>query len=165
MKSIILFGSTTGNTETIAKSIETLLGNSKAVDIATIENGADINEYDLVVLGVSTWGIGELQDDWIDKLDILGGIDYSNKKVAIFGLGDQEGYPDSFVSGMKPLYDKVLLSGGEIIGFTPTSGYNFDESEAVVEDNFIGLVIDEDCQSNLTDERVANWINQLKEEI
>lgn len=165
MKSIILFGSTTGNTETIAKSLEIELGEAKAVDVAAIDSGSDVNDCDLLILGVSTWGIGELQDDWMEKLDILSEIDYSNKKVAIFGLGDQEGYPDSFVSGMKPLYDKVLLSNGTVIGFTPTDGFNFDESEAVVDNSFLGLVIDEDCQSDLTDERISNWVNQLKKEI
>lgn len=165
MKTIILFGSTTGNTETVANSIAAELDGAKLMDVSTFNNPSEINEYDLIILGISTWGIGELQDDWMDKIDLLGDIDYSNKKVALYGLGDQEGYPDSFVSAMKPLYDKVIISGGNIVGKTSTDGFNFDESEAVVNGEFVGLVIDEDCQPNLTEERISNWVNELKKEI
>lgn len=165
MKTIILFGSTTGNTETVANSIAAELDGANLMDVSTFDNSGELNEYDLIILGISTWGIGELQDDWMDKIDLLGDIDYSNKKVALYGLGDQEGYPDSFVSAMKPLYDKVIISGGNIVGKTSTDGFNFDESEAVVNGEFVGLVIDEDCQPNLTEERISNWVNELKKEI
>jgi flavodoxin I len=43
-------------------------------------------------------------------------------------------------------------------------GYDFTESKAVKNSNFVGLTIDEDNQSDLTDERVKIWVAQIKKE-
>ncbi|MFW3346663.1 flavodoxin, partial [Aliarcobacter butzleri] len=44
----------------------------------------------------------------------------------------------------------------KIIGFTSTEGYYHDGSKAQIDDKYVGLVIDEDNQSDLTDERIEN---------
>lgn len=165
MKPVIIYGSTTGTTEGVANTISEKIGNATLMEVSSFNGSYDIDNSDLVIFGSSTWGIGDLQDDWIDKVDLLNDIDFSGKKVALFGTGDQEGYPDSFVSALKEIYDKVIARGGTVIGFTSTDGYTFDESDAVIDGKFIGLAIDEDCQSNLTDERITNWVAALKEEV
>jgi flavodoxin I len=164
MKSIIIYGSTTGNTKEVAVSIGNKLG-STVVDVADLSDFKEILDYDLILLGASTWGIGDIQDDWLDNLNNLKNLDFTGKTVAFFGTGDQEGYPDSFVSGIKDLYDIVIAKGGEIIGFTDPSSYTFDDSAAIKDGKFIGLAIDSDNQNQLTEDRITNWVNQIKKEL
>ncbi len=156
MKAVI-FGSTTGNTETVAQKIADALGGADVISVGDA-SAEDLGKYDVLVFGTSTWGVGDLQDDWEENIDILDEIDYSGKKVALFGLGDQESYSDTFVDGMKALKDKITAKGGTLSGEWPVDGYEFDESAAVEGDHFIGLALDEDNQSDLTDERIASWV-------
>ena len=121
-----------------------------------------VQDYDIVLLGSSTWGLGDLQDDWEGLLDDLGSADLSGKKVGFFGTGDQDGYPDTFVDAIGLLYEAVAGSGADFIGATDTDGYNFDESKAVKDGKFVGLVIDEDNQSDASDERIDNWVSAVK---
>ena len=85
----IFFGSTTGTTESVAARIAERLGVAQAdvhnVAAASVE---DVKKYDLLLLGSSTWGSGELQDDWPGFLDKLGKEDLSGRRVALFGCGD-----------------------------------------------------------------------------
>lgn len=164
MKTVVIYGSTTGVTETVANIIGSKIDGAEVLEVSNINFKSISEEYDLVILGTSTWGIGDLQDDWFDKVDELKGADFSNKTVAFFGTGDQEGYPDSFISAVRTIYDAVVADGVNIIGFTSKEGYNFDESDAVVDNKFIGLAIDEDNESNKTEDRIISWINQLVEE-
>ncbi|GAB6090096.1 flavodoxin [Spirochaeta dissipatitropha] len=156
----VVFGSSTGNTENAAEKIAEALG----ADVKNITevSGDDLNEYDNLVFGVSTWGAGELQDDWEDNIDVLTDADFSGKKVAIFGLGDQEGYPDTFVDGMGTVAEKLKAGGAEIVGHTSTDGYTFDSSTAVVGGKFLGLVLDEENQEDMSDDRIASWTEELK---
>jgi len=157
----IFYGSSGGNTAGIAKQLGGLLGIDAADihDIATATT-AKLASYDQLVLGTSTWGMGDLQDDWeaFDASD----LDLSSKQVAIFGLGDADGYPDTFVDGMDDLRALAVGAGASLIGAWPTEGYSFDDSRAVSGDHFIGLVIDYDNQAELNDERLAAWAEQLK---
>jgi flavodoxin I len=161
-KTAVFYGSTTGTTKRIAEAIAEKLG-ADLFDIAKT-NAEIFQNYDNIVLGTSTWGIGAIQDDWENGLLILDKVDMSNKKIAIFGLGDQMGYPDSFVDGMKDIYDKALEKKATVTGHFDTDGYSFSESKAIADNKFVGLAIDEDTQSNLTDERINRWIAQLKSE-
>lgn len=67
MKTGIFFGSTLGTTENIAGQIATAL----RISPDDIHNVADtdpsaVQGYDCLLLGSSTWGAGDLQDDWYD---------------------------------------------------------------------------------------------------
>lgn len=159
-KTAIFFGSTTGNTESIATKIAELLG-AETFNVADSPTDA-LSEYDTLILGTSTWGIGDLQDDWENFISDLEGADLNGKTVALFGLGDAESYPDSFVDAMKPIYDVVAEKGCKIVGAVSTDGYTYDSSLSEVDGKFIGLPLDEDNESNLTDERIKNWVAQLQ---
>lgn len=159
MKAVI-FGSTTGNTEAVAQKIADALGGADVISVADA-SADELGKYEVLVFGTSTWGVGDLQDDWEDNIDILDNIDYSGKKVALFGLGDQESYSDTFVDGMKALKDKITAKGGKITGEWSVDGYTFDESASVEGDHFIGLALDEDNQSDKTDERIASWVASI----
>ncbi len=158
MNTCVFFGSTTGNTESVANKVAEALG----CDCVSCDEVSKASDYELVVLASSTWGAGDLQDDWEDASTKLKDVDFSGKKVALVGVGDQSGYSDTFVNAMKALYDIVVSKGATIVGQTSTDGYSFDASESVVDGKFVGLVIDEDNQSDMTDGRIKNWVESLK---
>lgn len=162
----IFFGSTTGNTTAVAEAIAKELESFGKV---TLHNMADsdlstMSEYDLIILGASTWGFGEIQEDWFGS-ESLPCIDLSGKNVAIFGLGDQSGFSDTFVDAIGILTKSAENAGATLIGKWPIDGYEFSNSAAVRNNMFYGLAIDEDNQSDQTSERVLQWINQLKKEL
>lgn len=162
----IFFGSSTGNTQSAADKIKDGLGD-QAADPKSIADATtdEIAGYNSLVFGASTWGAGDLQDDWDDNLSTVKSVDFSGKKVAIFGLGDQQSYPDSFVDAIGTLAKLVREAGGTIVGQVATSGYDFDESEAVEGDVFPGLPLDDDNEAEKTDERIASWVSGLKTEL
>ena len=164
MTTAIFFASSTGNSEEIANKISVALNDIEVFVLAgtKIEK---INEYDKLILGSSTWGDGELNDDWEDIWGDFCKLDLSNKTIALFGLGDQESYSDEFCSAMGIIYEQIAKSGAKIIGFTSTDGYYHDSSKAQIDDKFVGLAIDEDNQSDLTDERINKWTNEIRENI
>ncbi|MGA2822829.1 MAG: flavodoxin [Bacteroidales bacterium] len=161
----IFYGSTTGNTEKVANFIRQAFGEENAdvynVDITDL---ADVQKYPNLIFGVSTWGVSDLQDDFEDFMEILEQVDFSGKKVAIFGLGDQSTYTDSFVDAMGILYKRLKKKGVKIVGFVPRTGYSFNASLALVKDKLAGLAIDEEFESQLTGQRVADWVGNLKKE-
>ncbi len=163
MKTVILYGSSGGNTSDVAERIKEVYGEANLVDVA--DASADDLNADFIILGTSTWGIGDLQDDFEDFLETLEEADLGDKTIALFGLGDQDGYPDTFCDGLGILYDTVADKCKKVIGFTATAGYEYDESKAEVDGKFVGLPLDEDNQSDLTDERIEKWVAQLKEEL
>jgi flavodoxin I len=158
----IFYGSSTGNTKDVSVKLQSALGGD-LFDI-TETDAETISGYQYLVFATSTWGAGDLQDDWEDFFPSLDDVDFSGKKVAIMGLGDQENYGDTFVDGMRLLLDKVIERGGTVVGFTSTDGYSYENSEAERDGRFIGLVIDEDNQSDKTDERIKSWTAGLKKE-
>lgn len=161
----LFYGSTNGNTERVAEMIKDAWGDDlEMMDISEAEV-ADLEGADALILGTSTWNDGQLQDDWEDFSDNLGEIDFSGKKVAVFGLGDSVGYSTDFVSGMGILAKKIKAAGATLVGAWPTAGYEFEGSEAVDGDSFLGLAIDEDNEDDKTEERVQQWVAQVKNEI
>jgi flavodoxin I len=166
MKNIgIFYGSTTGNTEKVAGMIGKEFGEDNAdiyqVDIVEKE---DVQKYKYLIFGVSTWGVSDLQDDFEDFLEILDEVDFSGKKVAIFGLGDQSTYADSFIDAVGILYDGLKKMGVTVVGSVPKTGYSFTGSMAYIKGKLVGLAIDEEFESHLTEQRVRNWVKQLKKE-
>lgn len=125
-----------------------------------------VKEYDLLILGTSTWGDGELQDDWYDGIKVLKSADLSFKNIALFGCGDSESYCDTFCDGMGILYEDLKDSGCSFIGNkVGTDGYSFSSSIAVVNGAFVGLALDEVNESDKTAERIDNWTAELKKHI
>ena len=158
MKTAIFFGSTTGTTEMIAQKVGELLG----AEVYSANEIDKVEEYDFVIFATSTWGMGDLQDDWYDALEKLKTKNLSGKKVGLIGIGDQEGFGDTFVDGIGTIYEEIKDMGITLVGKTSTEGYNFGNSKAVVDEEFVGLVINENNQSDLTDERIKNWVEKVK---
>lgn len=170
----IFFGSDTGNTRKVAKTIAKKLGDAadSPVDVkkASID---DLLKYDALILGTPTLGDGELpglsaggsEESWEEFLPQLKGASLSGKTVALFGLGDQEAYGHEFVDALILLYNVVVDSGAKVIGFWPTAGYSFEKSDSIIDGKFVGLVLDHENQSDLTDERLDEWLAAIKPEL
>ena len=160
---IVIYGSTTGTCEAIAQKIASKLG-CQAVNVQ--ELSADmVSAHQNLLLGTSTWGSGELQDDWYDGLKVLQGADLNGKTIALFGCGDSQSYADTFVSGMGELYNGIKQSGARFIGCVATDSYSFDASLAVVDGKFIGLPLDDLNEADKTDARIDAWLTQICPEL
>lgn len=162
-KIAVFFGSSTGNTEDVANQLAEKLGG----DVFDVSNKPTdkLSEYNSLLFGTSTWGAGDLQDDWEDFIGDVEEADLNGKTIAIFGCGDGGSNPDTFVGGMSHIYNAIKDKGCKIIGAVDTDGYEYDDSESVVDNKFVGLPIDEINQSELTEERIENWVEQIKDDL
>lgn len=164
MSNAIFYASSTGNTEMVAKDIAKQLNITNIFDVSN-SSCSLINDYDKIIIGTSTWGDGDLQDDWDDGWKEFCQLDFNGKTIALFGLGDQESYADNFVDAMGTIYEQVISKGGKVVGQWPSSGYVHEESKAQMQEGFfVGLAIDEDNESELTQERINLWCEEIKEE-
>ncbi|NLX66499.1 MAG: flavodoxin [Bacteroidales bacterium] len=164
MKSIaIIYGSSTEHTKNAAEKIAELLADFSPT-LVNIHEGDETPflTHDVLILGVSTWGVQDLQDDWNDFYPKFEKLDLSGKTIAIFGLGDASIYPGSFVDAIGILYEIVTQKGATVIGEVSPKGYDFEYSRAFIEGKFVGLPLDDDSEPELTEERIINWLETLK---
>ena len=162
-KTLVVYGSSTGTCQAIAEKIGEKL-RAEVVDVASLTDG-QVNEAENLILGTSTWGAGELQDDWYDGVEKLKSADLSGKTVALFGCGDSESYSDTFCGGMEEIYSAVSEKGAKVIGEVSTDGYTFDDSAAVHDGKFVGLALDDVNEDDKTDERIDAWVDSIKSEL
>ena len=160
MSITIIYGSDGGVTRKIANKIAAKSG-VKALDIKKATK-ADFESGSLLVLGCPTYADGELQSDWVEHLHKLEEAELANKRIALFGLGDQVNYPASFVDAIGILYDIVIGKGAKVVGFTDPAGFDFTESKALRDGQFVGLALDEDNQAAKSDARIGAWLSQIK---
>jgi flavodoxin I len=161
----LIYGSDTGATESVIEVLEGIINKEvEVIEVCNVDED-DFLKFDFLILGIPTWYDGDLQSDWEDYYDTFKTIDFTNKIVAIFGLGDQIGYGEYFVDGIGILAQVVIKNGGKIIGNCSTDGYDFMQSKAEKSEGiFYGLPIDEDNQHHETENRIEKWWQQLKEE-
>jgi len=167
MKIGLFYGSTTCYTEIAAEKIQETIG-EELVQLHNIKDTPliDCLNYDLIILGISTWDYGELQEDWESIWLDINEIDLSGKIVALYGMGDQIGYTDWFQDALGMLHEQVTAQGAQLIGYWPNKGYEFSASKALTEnkEHFVGLALDEDNQYDLSENRINQWCEQILEE-
>ena len=164
----IFFGSSSGVTRGAAKLLSEEFSGSKLIDMEEDFDGIDqFDDFDVLLIGSSTWGQGDPQRDWVDPLYELDNErpDFSGKKVAFFGAGDQKTHGEHFLSALGKMHDLFVSLGAEAYGFTSVSGYDYTHSLAQRDEKFCGLGVDDVNQKDLTKERVVGWANQLKNEM
>jgi len=164
----IFYGSSGGTTRNAAEKLERFFEDAEVIDMEEDFDDIDqILEFDHLILGSSTWGQGDVQRDWVDPLYEMENDepDFSGKKVAFFGAGDQDTHGEHFVSALGKMHDLFTKLGAEAYGFVPTDGYSYEASLAIKEGAFCGLPIDDVNQEELTDKRIENWATQLKTEM
>ena len=160
-KTVIIYGTSTGTCEDLAGRIGAKLGVDNIINVTDLDDSVIANN-DNLILGTSTWGAGEMQDDWYDGIKTIKSANLSNKTVALFGCGDSGSYPDTFVGGMAEIYNAVKTAGANVIGAVSTEGYTFDDSESVVDGQFVGLALDEVNEDDKTDERIDAWVAEIQ---
>ena len=74
-------GISTGNTEDAAKQMQLALGkdSTQIFDVAT-EKASDIEQFTNIVFGASTWGIGDMQDDFEEFMTEINSANLEGKK-------------------------------------------------------------------------------------
>jgi flavodoxin I len=168
----IFYGSTDGHTAAAAAELKKELdafiapAGEEGVELFDIADYylEEMLDFDCLVLGIPTWNHGQLQRDWEDVLEEFDALDLNGKRAAVFGLGDQHGYPDTFGDAIFFLADKLRQQGAALVGAWPVEGYAFNASWAAEDGRFLGLVLDEHNQPDLTAPRLAAWSHQIWQE-
>ncbi|MEM7799734.1 MAG: flavodoxin [Chloroflexota bacterium] len=165
----IFYGSSSGSTELIAERVQAAWTEAHGetppiVNVGDISELSNLLEHERLLIGIPTWNIGKMQDDWEIVYPQLDSVDLSDKQIAIFGVGDQYGYPDNFQDAIGILGRKFRERGAALVGYTSTDGYEYDHSVSIEDGRFMGLAIDDINQPELTDERIARWVEQVEQE-
>ncbi|CAM2780166.1 flavodoxin [Helicobacter burdigaliensis] len=156
----LFYGSDAGTTKDIAQKIAQHFENIEIIDVANAKK-EQISSFTNLILATPSYGSGDLQSDWEDFLEDLEEKDFENKIVAFVGVGDQDTYGDTFCNGLYEIYKKASKSA-KVIGETSIEGYDFEESLCVVDGKFIGLILDQDNQEELSDDRISKWCEAIK---
>ncbi|MDR0665196.1 MAG: flavodoxin [Helicobacteraceae bacterium] len=160
----IFYGSVSGHTAKAAETIGGLLSEKHDVTVVNMEDVSsldDLLEYDNLILGSSTWGQGDLQNDWRDPFAQMDEADFSNKTVALFGAGDSDKHGEHFASALGVLYDKIVERGAKVIGEINADDYKFKSSLALRNGKIIGLALDEINEPNKTKARIEAWVKAI----
>ncbi len=167
----LFYGSSTCYTEMAGEKIRDAIDNIMGSDTVQLHNIASdsvhlMTDYSYLILGIPTWDYGELQEDWESHWDSLDDLDLTNAQVAIYGLGDQVGYPEWFQDALGYLWAKMVNQGAHAVGAWPNQGYSFEQSKALTGDGkfFVGLPLDDENQLDLTDDYIDKWCNQILQE-
>lgn len=164
----LFYGSSTCYTEMAAEKIRDFIGE----DLVTLHNLKDdspglMEQYDLLILGIPTWDFGELQEDWEAVWSDLPGLNLQGKVIALYGMGDQGEYSEWFLDALGMLHDVLAPCGAQFVGRWPLEGYEFTSKKPLTADGqqFVGLALDDVNQFDLTDERIAQWCEQILTEM
>ncbi len=164
-KTAIIYSFNTKKTSRVAERIREAFDD----DAVEMVNAEDLTpqkflSFDQLILGVPTWFDGELPNYWDELVPALEELDLKGKKVALFGLGDQKGYPENFLDGVGIMAEIMEGQGATLVGFTSIEGYEFESSRARRGEQFAGLAIDYENQGSMNKERVASWVEKLRQE-
>jgi flavodoxin I len=164
MKKIGLFyGTTGGRTTGVVDEFEFNLRDE--AEIFNVANGIkELSNFENLILVTPSYGFGELEAHWEAVIKEFENIDFTGKIVGLVGLGTQTTFGESFVGALEILYNIIIKNGGKIIGLTSTDGYHFEECEAMIDDKFMGLVLDEENQDDMTPDRIYEWLEVVKKE-
>lgn len=126
-KVLIIYGSSTGNTESIARKLEALI--KAGGHEVTLRNAAEASPenladgYDAVLFGSSAWGTDdlELQDDFAPLFEEFEAMNLKGRKVAAFGSGDSDyehfcGAVDVIEARARELGAEVIAEGLKVEG-------------------------------------------------
>lgn len=141
-------------------------------DVINMEEDFDdvedqLMEYDILFVGSSTWGQGDVHHSWVDpQLEIEDeGFDFSGKTVALFGAGDCVKHGEHFCSALAKLKKTFEKAGATVVGSIPKEGYTYEFSLAEEGDQLCGLAIDQHNEEDKTEERIEKWIDILKRDL
>ncbi len=142
-EALIVFGSTTGNTEYVASHIEKKLAEAgytvKNANVDSVSAAGLCDPYTLILFGCSTWGEDEieLQDDFIPLFEEFDAINAGGKKTAVFGCGDSS--YEYFCGAVDAIEEKLNSLGAEVLDTLKIDGEPQGEKDAI--DDFVKTVL------------------------
>ena len=165
-KTAIIYSFHTNKTAKAGEKIKEAFGSDFEIDTVNAEeiDGNKFLAYDNLILGLPTWFDGELPNYWDEFVPELEDLDLKGKTIAMYGLGDQVGYPENFGDALGIFYELLTRNGAKVVGFTSTEGYEYESSRAVVNDQFVGLLLDQENQARFSKGRIDKWVAELKKE-
>jgi len=164
-KIAIIYSFNTKKTGKIAAQIQEGFNDDKIEMVNAEELSEELFlSFEHIIIGVPTWFDGELPNYWDEFVPAIEELDLTGKKIALFGLGDQKGYPENFLDGVGIMATILEARGASLTGYTSVEGYEFESSRAVRNDQFLGLAIDYENQGSMNKQRIAAWVDQLKKE-
>lgn len=163
-KTVIIYSFNTQKTARAAKMIKEAFGDNLEEVNAEDLTAEKFLAFDNFILGAPTWFDGELPNYWDEFMPDLEELKLKGKTFAIYGAGDQKGYPENFVDAIGILANTIEEQGGKIVGFVKNEGYTFESSQALRGDEFCGLPLDFENQSRQNKTRIKNWVEQVKKE-
>ncbi|MFV0366209.1 MAG: flavodoxin domain-containing protein [Mangrovibacterium sp.] len=173
MKKIgLFFGPENGSVHRIALQIADIVG-AENIDLISVASASahDADQYQNLIFGISTvgketWDSAYDSNDWMKFFPEIVKINFANKNIALFGLGDHITYSNNFVDSMGKLYHEIKVTHpkANIVAPVSTSSYDYTDSEAVVNGQFVGLPIDEDFEADLTRQRLELWLQVVTKE-
>jgi flavodoxin short chain len=137
-KALIVYGSTTGNTEEMARMVTDQLDKAgmetqlKDVTDTTPQNLSE--DHDLVLLGCAAYGYDEieLQEDFSEFYDQLTDVELKGKKFAVFAPGDSS--YEHFCGSVDLLENKMTeLGGSKVVDGLKIDGEPGDYEEEIDE--------------------------------
>lgn len=136
--------------------------NAKVIAVKDVASASEFEGFDLLILASSSYGFGDLHDDWSQKLNLLREANLKGKKVAIIGVGNQARHADSFCGGVVEFLP--CIKGSILLGSSDQNGYKFDNSSAFINGKFIGLMLDTKGDSEY-EKRIDEWARAIKSQI
>src|SRR5690606_1669945 len=168
-RAVVLYASMFGATEVVAEQVAdelaARLGTPVAARDITWFDLAELADHDLIVIGSSTWNVGQLPSDMSVKLPQLASLDLAGKRLALFGTGDQFGYPDTYLDAIGIIADELAGTGAVPAGATAASRSSFTGSPALRDGRLAGLAVDEAHEPALTKARIVEWVDQVLSEL
>lgn len=165
-KTAIIYSFNTQKSKKVAEKIVAAFGETKIEAINAEELTKNVFEtFDNFILSSPTWFDGELPNYWDEFIPDLEEMDLSGKTFAVFGLGDQKGYPENFCDAIGILVEILEGCGANMIGQTSLDGYTYESSKAERDGKFVGMPVDQENQARLTKGRIESWVAQLNKEM
>ncbi|WP_172199684.1 flavodoxin domain-containing protein [Campylobacter sp. RM16188] len=160
----IFYATGKGDTQKACEYAAAKFGDEVKV-IKAVKDVVQSNEFegfDLLILASSSYGFGELHEDWKAKLGLLKEANLKGKKVALIGVGNQERHGDNFCGGIVEFLP--FVKGASLLGAKDKDGYKFDYSSAFINGKFIGLVLDTKGDKEY-EKRIDKWASDIKAQI
>ncbi|MSN96780.1 flavodoxin [Campylobacter sp. FMV-PI01] len=157
----IFYGSSKGSTRDVANFIGNEL-DAKIFNIKDVKSVDEFSKFSTLIFASSSYGFGELQEDWLEKINLLDGVKFSDKKVALIGVGGLARHADSFCSSLVEFLPKIKAATR--VGSSDLDGYEIQNSSAFINGKFIGLCVDFKGDENWQ-KRAKKWCENLKNEI
>jgi flavodoxin I len=164
-KTAVIYSYNTQKSKKVAEKVIAAFGENEVEAINAEELSKEVLEnFDTFIVSAPTWFDGELPNYWDEFVPDLEEMDLSDKKFAIFGLGDQKGYPENYCDAIGLLAEILEECGAKLVGQTSIEGYTYESSRAQRGNIFVGLALDQENQARLTNDRVKKWVEQFKKE-